>query len=167
MKKFKQSVVMFVAAALFAFSVAGPAFAENRKKKPTGDGTDRHSSLDFYGTKKCIMTPNDGATSGVLCASGEGLLDAICTSGGTLGHYAMAMDTGIAANVTVHSSSLRLSPAVYTHTDTTSVPNGGPCWSARNHAGGPVRFVNGLVGVHSGASPSTILYYHLSDGSNP
>lgn len=169
MDKHKKSFGALLAMAMFALHLIVPvaALAESEKVSPFqgGNRAGIHASLDFFGTKPCRITASTTAT---LCASGEGVLDAICASGGTLGQYSLGLDSAVAGSRSVtNSDSLVLSPMVFTHTDTGSSPGGLSCWAAKEQAGGPVRFVNGLVGVQSHAGHTTLLFYHKTDGSNP
>jgi hypothetical protein len=111
--------------------------------------------------KVCRTT---ASTTAVLCTAGEGFLDAICPSGGTLGQYSLGIDSGVAATRSVtNSDTLVISPTVFTHTDTTSTPGGLPCYVPAK----PQRYLLGLVGVQSSAGHTTVILYHKTNGSNP
>lgn len=129
---------------------------------PRYQGGIRHQTMAFYGSKPCRIT---ASTTAVLCASGQGILDGVCPSGGTLGKYSLALDSDIAGTRSAtNSDSYVISPPVYTYTGSTSIPAGGACFVPPSGAG---RFTNGLVGVQNDAGHTTILYWHKADGSNP
>ena len=167
MKKLMQSLRVALAFALVAAHLSVvPAFAETAKTSPLQSLTGGiHENLDFYGVIPCRISDS---TTAVLCKSGEGFLDAVCADGGT-GNlpYSLGLDSGIAGSRSVtNSDTLLLTPMVFSRFDSAST-QGHYCWNAKADSGGPVRFVNGLVGVQNAASHSTILYWHYSDGSNP
>ena len=165
----KMLKVMFGAtlALVLAFApVVSYAEAENSRPINGGNFGGLHDNLDFYGVKQCRV---NRSTTAVLCKSGEGFLDAVCSSGGTGGAgYSLAVDSGIAASTTLaNSEALVLTPIVFALADTTAAQGQQNCWSAKTSAGGPVKFVNGLVGIQSGATHTTIVYWHYSGGQNP
>lgn len=134
--------------------------AESAKVAPAYRGGIRHENLEFYGAKTCRIT---ASTTGVLCTASEGFLDAICPSGGVGTGYTLALDSGVAGSRSVtNSDSLVVSPMVFSRIDSASHA-GVPCYEPKR----PIRFVNGLVGVQSAAGHTTVIHYHLSDGSNP
>lgn len=156
-------------ALVLAAGTFGPVkvYAENANQSPYQGGQwgGIHENLDFYGVKPCRIT---SSTTAVLCKSGEGFLDAICATGGVSSGYSLGLDTGIATSRTVtNSDTYVVSPMVFSRLDSGSSPGGLSCWAAKEQAGGPVKFVNGLAGVQSAATHQTILYWHYSDGSNP
>lgn len=161
MKKARKAGLGFMALALVAgFGLFG--YAENAKQAPNMPGrAGLHENLKFYGMVPCRIS---ASTTAVLCKAGEGFLDAVCPSGGTLGKYSLALDSGVAGTRSVtNSDTLVLTPMVYTHIDTGSRGAFNGCWELKE----PARFVNGLVGVQSDAGHSTLLYWHRSDGENP
>lgn len=167
MKKLKTLFGAALALAL-AFAPVVPAHAESENTPPAVGGSfgGLHPNLDFYGVKPCRVSDS---TTAVLCKSGEGFLDAVCADGGLATGYSLAVDSGIAGSRSVtNSDSLVLTPMVFSVSDTVtlaSMPS--QCWNAKTQAGGPVKFVNGLLGVQSAATHSTILYWHYSNGLNP
>lgn len=156
--------------AMLAFALAfAPVVthSENENTPPAVGGSfgGLHPNLDFYGVKPCRITLS---TTAVLCKSGEGFLDAVCVSGGVSDKYSLGLDSGIAGTRSVtNSNDLVLTPMVFTSVDTKSLNGGAWCWNAKKEAGGPVKFVNGLVGVQQAATETTILYWHYSSGLNP
>lgn len=171
MKMFKSLLRVALAFALVAapLSVAVPVFAESQNSSPVQGGNfgGLHENLDFYGVKPCRIT---ASTTAVLCKSGEGFLDAVCASGGAAANYSLAVDSGIAGSRSVtNSDTLVLTPMVFAKADTggLDIKDSLKCWSAKSQAGGPVKFVNGLVGVQSAATHTTLLYWHYSNGENP
>lgn len=167
MKKLKVLFGAALALAL-AFAPVVSAYAESENTPPAVGGSfgGLHPNLDFYGVKPCRVSDS---TTAVLCKSGEGFLDAVCVDGGLASGYSLAVDSGIAGSRSVtNSDSLVLTPMVFSQSDTVTLaafPN--RCWTAKTDAGGPVKFVNGLLGVQSAATHSTILYWHYSNGLNP
>lgn len=154
-------------ALVLAFGPVAKVYSENQNSSPVQGGNfgGLHENLDFYGVKPCRIT---ASTTAVLCKSGEGFLDAVCVSGGVSNKYSLALDTGVAGTRSVtNSDSMVLTPMVFTRLDTNSLPGGKSCWTAKHEAGGPVKFVNGLVGVQQAATETTILYWHYSNGENP
>lgn len=159
MKKLKKLAAAALALALVA-SCPAQSRAEAEKKAPSYSGGIRHQNLDFFGSKPCRIT---ASTTAVLCTSSEGIVDAICPSGGTVGQYSLALDSNVAGSRSVtNSDSLVLTPTVFTYVVSTGIPPGGPCFKPEK-----VRFTNGLVGVQSHAGHTTIIYYHLTGGVNP
>lgn len=155
-------------ALVLAFAPVMSAYAESENTPPAVGGSfgGLHPNLDFYGVKPCRVSDS---TTAVLCKSGEGFLDAVCVDGGLSSGYSLALDSGIpGSRSTTNSDTLVLTPMVFSVPDTVAL-NAMPsqCWNAKNAAGGPVKFVNGLVGVQNAASHSTILYWHYSSGLNP
>jgi hypothetical protein len=167
MKKLKMLFGAALALAL-AFAPVVSVYAESENTPPQVGGSygGLHPNLDFYGVKPCRIT---NSTTAVLCKSGEGFLDAVCASGGVSPQYSLALDSGIAGSRSVtNSDSLVLTPMVFSVPDTAVLVAGAQCWTAKMDAGGPVKFVNGLLGVQSGATNgTTILYWHYSSGLNP
>lgn len=165
MKMLKSLLRVALAVALVAAPVVVNAESGKQSPAQAGQFGGIHENLEFYGTIPCRISDS---TTAVLCKSGEGLLDAICADGGTAIGYSLGVDSGVAGSRSVtNSDSLLISPTVFAKPDTASMVGGIYCWSAKREIGGPVRFVNGLVGVQSAATHSTILYWHYSDGSNP
>lgn len=166
MKGLMKKMVGAALALAFALGTV-PVHAENEKASPFQGGNfgGIHENLDFYGAIPCRIT---ASTTAVLCKSGEGFLDAVCPSGGVSPQYSLGLDSGIATSRSVtNSDSYVITPIVFSRIDTNSSPGGKHCFSAKDEMGGPVRFVNGLVGVQSAATGTTLLYWHHSDGSNP
>lgn len=166
MKKLKMLFGAALALALaFAPVVSAYAEAENTPPPVGGSFGGLHPNLDFYGVKPCRVSDS---TTAVLCKSGEGFLDAVCADGGASPNYSLALDSGIAGSRSVtNSDSLVLTPMVFTKPDTATMVGGVYCWNAKTQSGGPVKFVNGLLGVQNAATHSTILYWHYSGGLNP
>lgn len=166
MKNWKK---LFGAALALSLAFAPVVFvhAESENTPPAVGGSfgGLHPNLDFYGVKPCRVSDS---TTAVLCKSGEGFLDAICVDGGTALGYSLALDSGVAGSRSVtNSDSLLLSPMVFSMPDTAAAVGQQKCWNAKNQAGGPVKFVNGLLGVQSASTHSSILYWHYSSGLNP
>lgn len=169
MKNWKK---LFGAALALALALApvGMSYAESENTPPAVGGSfgGLHPNLDFYGVKKCVITDS---TTAVLCKSGEGFFDAICVDGGLATGYSLALDSGQAGALAVTDALVqgyKLSPMVFSVSDTVtlaSMPS--LCFSAKNDVGGPIKFVNGLVGVQSASGHSSILYWHYSNGLNP
>lgn len=164
----KSMKTLFGAALALALAFAPVvSYAENENTPPAVGGSfgGLHPNLDFYGVKPCRISDS---TTAVLCKSGEGFLDAICADGGLATGYTLGVDSGVAGSRSVtNSDSLLLTPMVFSMPDTAAANGQQRCWAARNQAGGPVKFVNGLVGVQSAATHSTLLYWHYSNGLNP
>ena len=167
MKNWKKLFGAALALAL-AFAPVVSVRAENENTPPQVGGSfgGLHPNLDFYGVKPCRVTDS---TTAVLCKSGEGFLDAICVDGGLLSGYSLALDSGIAGTrSTTNSDTILLTPMVFSVSDTvalSAMPS--QCWNAKTQAGGPVKFVDGLLGVQNAATHSTVLYWHYSNGLNP
>lgn len=165
----KLKVLVGAALALvLAFAPVVNSYAQETANTPPAVGGSfggLHPNLDFYGVKPCRIT---ASTTGVLCKSGEGFLDAVCASGGVSPQYSLALDSGVAGSRSVtNSDSLVLTPMVFSIVDTVVLSKSDRCYTARTDAGGPVKFVNGLVGVQSAATGTTVLYWHYSNGLNP
>ncbi len=166
MKKLKMLFGAALALAL-AFAPVVSAYAESENTPPAVGGSfgGLHPNLDFYGVKVCRISDS---TTAVLCKSGEGFLDAVCSDGGVSPNYSLALDSGIAGSRSVtNSNDLLLTPMVFANPDTAVLLSRKYCWNAKDEAGGPVKFVNGLVGVQNAASAGTLLYWHYSNGLNP
>lgn len=137
--------------------------AANINKFPTAN-VGVHDKLDFYGLKVKVITQT--STSSLL-HTGAGFLDAICPYEGTLGKYSAAFDTAgeqVAGNIFVAAnSSYRLSPNVYTNTDTTSADANKGCWFPP----APIKYATGLYGGQNDSGHTTLYYVHCSDGDNP
>jgi hypothetical protein len=163
MKGLHKKVITGALALGLAFALSSKSHAtESAKKLPAVGNTGGYfQTLDFYGVKTCLV---NATTTAKLCDSGEGVLDAICPSGGTLGQYTLGLDTSVAGTRSVtNSDTLLLTPMVFTHTDTTSTPGGLPCYVPAK----PQRYLLGLVGVQSSAGHTTVILYHKTNGSNP
>ncbi len=167
MKKLKMPFGAALALAL-AFAPVVYVYAESENTPPAVGGSfgGLHPNLDFYGVKPCRVSDSQTA---VLCKSGEGFLDAVCADGGVSAGYSLGIDSGIAGTRSVtNSDSLLLTPMVFSQSDTVALaafPT--RCWTAKNDAGGPVKFVNGFVLAQSSPSHSTVAYWHYSNGLNP
>ncbi len=107
----------------------------------------------------------------VSLATGPGLLYAICPSGGTLGKYAVAFDSLVAAGISLtalmadggKASAYQISPVVYTTNDSTSAQHGMlGCWVPP----WPVRFEKALIGANDSNTVRAVFLYRL-DGANP
>lgn len=165
MKKLKMLLGAALALTLAFAPVVTYAESENSAPNLGGTFTGVHYNLDFYGVKPCRISDS---TTAVLCKAGEGFLDAVCTDGGVSPNYSLALDTGVAGTRSVtNSDTLVLTPMVFANPDTATLNGRDYCWNAKKEAGGPVKFVNGLVGVQNAATSSTILYWHYSNGLNP
>lgn len=168
MKKKAEKLYKFVLACSLAVAVIVLPVMSALAAQKTAPfmGTTRaglHENLSFYGT--AVYRVNATATAQQL-VTGNGFLDMICTLGGTLGKYSLALDSGTGASgLTVDSWSLAISPQVFVRLGTTVVSGeAGPgCWSPRN----PVRFENGLVGIADHSGHLTMFHVHSSTGSNP
>ena len=166
MKNLKKLFGAALALAL-ALVPAVPSFAESENTPPQVGGSfgGLHPNLDFYGVKPCRIT---ASTTAVLCKSGEGFLDAVCPSGGVSPQYSLGIDSGIAGTRSVtNSDTTVITPMVFSIIDTAVLNGASKCYTAKTDAGGPIKFVNGLVGVQSAATGTTLLYWHYSSGLNP
>src|SRR3990167_2494195 len=149
MNKLKMLFGAALALTLAFAPVVSFAEAENSSPFQGGNFGGLHENLDFYGVKPCRIT---ASTTAVLCKSGEGFLDAVCASGGVSPEYSLALDSGIAGTRSVtNSDSLVLTPMVFANPNTAVLNGGARCFAAKTDAGGPVKFVNGLLGVQSAA----------------
>jgi len=132
-------------------------------EKPQEKGGGKFESTHFLGVKSTHTYEGSGNQSKVLVV-GQGLLYAICPSGGVIGQYTMAFDTALANSVDVHYRTGLLSPSVYPPLDTLayeSTPRE-RCWVPV----APVQFSNGLMGVQSATTGNTVFLYRLN-GTNP
>lgn len=167
MEKLKKFIGASLAIGLLALSTLHPVIAtatEAANKFPSSQGGLKHENLNFQGVKTKRLTLT--ATSALL-VNGPGFLDAICPMGGTLGKYSGAFDTGgqqVAGSIFVAANNgYKISPHVYTNTDTTSSNANKGCWVPP----APVKFVTGLYGGQNDAGHETLFFVHCSDGSNP
>lgn len=166
MKQFK-TLAGAALALVLAVCPAVPVGAESENTPPPVGGSfgGLHPNLDFYGVKACRIT---ASTTAVLCKSGEGFLDAVCASGGVSPEYSLALDSGVAGTRSVtNSDTLVLTPMVFTNPNTAVLNGASRCWTAKTDAGGPAKFVNGLLGVQSATGHTTLLFWHYSGGLNP
>lgn len=168
MKKIKNFLGAVLGLAVLAASMLTPGAAlaaETRNRFPTDQGR-AHENLSFYGMKpKRIVA----SATGTLLVTGEGFLDGICSFGGVAGAYSLALDSGEGASgLTIHSHSLALAGPVFTATvaesGSISLGDGVGCWFPKP---GPIKFVNGLVGINSAAAATSVFYVHPSSGLNP
>jgi len=123
-----------------------------------------HTSMQFMGVK--VKRINMTATSALL-VTGEGLLYGICANEGTLGKYSAAFDTAgqqIAGNIfTAANNAYKITPDVYTVTDTTSSQANKGCWFPPV----PIKFATGLYGGQNDAGHQSFFLVGCSDSSNP
>lgn len=125
-----------------------------------------HQNLSFYGASVYRGT----AATGEQLITGESFLDMICTIGGTVGQYSMAMDSAGGASSVVTTKpaywAMAIAPQVFVQNGTTSQAPAGcgaGCWCPPF----PIRFESGLVGVQSATGHTSLYYVHSSSGSNP
>src|SRR3990167_6041548 len=162
MNKLKMLFGAALALTLAFAPVVSYAESENSSPFQGGNFGGLHENLDFYGVKPCRIT---ASTTAVLCKTGEGFLDAVCASGGVSPEYSIAINSsGVSAQTTTNVDGYVLTPMVFTNPNTAVLNGASRCWTAKTDAGGPVKFVNGLVGVQSAAGHTTLLYWHYSGG---
>lgn len=160
----KQSKVV---AALLGIALLLPAFASAGVKQSPFQGTSRagiHENLSFYGT--AVYRANNTTVPQQL-VTGEAFLDMICTVGGTIGAYSLALDSAEGmAGLTVDSWAYAISPQVFVQNGTTSQAPAGcgaGCWCPPF----PIRYENGLAGLNSATGHVSLFYVHTSTGTNP
>jgi hypothetical protein len=147
-------------------SLAAVSFATEAKIPRVGGGL-AHTNPSFIGMRSSTI---EFTTTAKQVASGQGLLYAICPTGGTAGKYSSAIDSDISTGLSVHSSGVSatlfpmIAPAVYSAADSANAAAGMvgcfvPPW--------PIRFEKGLVGVQSDAGHRTVFYYRSDAGTNP
>lgn len=171
MKKIKGLIGAALALSLaFVLPVkVGATVATEVESQAPGNGGTRFGgimdgSLEFMGVKVKVLTQT---TTSSRLVNGEGLLYAICAQEGTLGKYSAAWDTGgeqVAGSIFVAANNAyKITPNVYTQTDTTSSDANKGCWVAPR----PVKFVQGLYGGQNDSGHQTLYYVGCSDGDNP
>jgi len=157
-EKFPALIAVVCAMVLVAYG--GVVAAEGMKKFPPAQAG-YHEGLTFYGATPMRILKSASAQ---LLVTGEGLLDAICPLGGVSGQYSLAFDSASASGITVNSELKAISRNAFVRLDSAADTGDGGCWIPK---WGPVRFVNGLVGIQSTATHSTLFYVHASSGGNP
>jgi hypothetical protein len=160
MKNLKKIVSGLLGAAMFAVLV-GPAFGSTYK---TLDPNMHEMSWSDVGMKVARI---EGSGSASVLASGAGLLFGLCASSNSITNdaYALAFDSASANGLAVTTTAKRISPNVYTSLATTTaqgMPNVG-CWFPPV----PILFSNGLAGITSASTFSTVYYYRLFSAANP
>lgn len=105
-----------------------------------------YANLDFSGWDNCIVS----GTLGTKCASGAGLLKAVCPVG-AVGAYALGFDTAVAPILNTVGLGI-LTTQVYSSNGTTSLGQGGPCLIYPN---GGLRFKTNLYGINSNGALTT------------
>jgi len=154
-------LALVLAAATFAAPLSYAA-ASQQIVPPNFAGTDHvppgvYPSLEFVGLDHCLVT----GTADQLCATGPGILMAICPDNAATG-YSEAFDTGVAINAIGTQYLGLISPTVYSANNTTSLGQGGPCWIPTGGAGIGARFKTALHGINS-ASGIFAHFYFLTD----
>jgi len=138
------------------------------KPREAGGNQSPFDNPSFIGLKAARLMETATPT---LLATGPGLLYAICPSGGTLGKYAVAFDSLVAAGISLtvlmadggKATAYQISPVVYTTNDTTSAQHGMQgCWIPP----WPVRFEKALIGANDSNTVRSVFLYRL-DGANP
>lgn len=163
MKKMKKVGKLFLALGL-SVGLFAPVYAEVSAPFQGGNRAGLHENLSFYGTSVYRV---NATTVGQQLITGESFLDMICTVGGTVGQYSIALDSASGASgLTQDSVSLAISPQVFVQNGTTSQAPAGcgaGCWCPPS----PVRFKLGLVGVQDDGTHTSLFYVHTASGTNP
>ncbi len=161
-EKFKKVAVLSIVSLLVGASMA---HAEGKIAKD--DNSQLHKDLSFVGARYCRV---EASATAVQCASGPGMLYAVCAfgTGSVPGPAAssavMAFDTAVAATITSFQVTGRaMSPTVYgTSTIAGNVLNNerNQCWTPPV----PLRFGSGFVLKANAADVNGIGLYRLDSG---
>lgn len=163
---FKKMLTVLGVAMLLASVVPSSAFAIGNI--PKDNGALRHSDLSFVGAHYCRV---EASTTAVLCASGSGMLYAVCAfgtgsvPGPAASSGAMAFDTAVAATITSFQITSRgISPLVYgTSTIAGNTLNNerNLCWQPPV----PLRFGSGFVLKTNSVDVNALGLYRLDTGA--
>lgn len=160
-QKLKALLAVSVVALLMS-AAAAPAFAARAPRDP---GTLQALDIAHIGAKACRV---DNSTTSKQCASGSGMLYALCSYGTTAvaGKGSVAFDTVTAADIAGFASLLAISPIVYGTNVAGLTGNDAvmpKCWAPPV----PVRFEGGLVVKQDDTGHDTLALYRLDSGVNP
>lgn len=163
LKRLTKGLALIAAVGLLASLAPVQSFARSANEK---DINNREVILPQYaGARVCRV---DNTTTSKQCASGSGLLYAICGYGTTsvAGKGSMAFDTVTAADIANFGSLLAISPIVYATANTAASGNDmrtAQCWIPPV----PARYESGLAAKQDDAGHDTLLLFRPDSGVNP